>query len=128
MKAYLSDYRQSPRKVRLVADLIKGKSVVEAQGQLSFMPKKASGVFSKLLASAVANAKNVNGLKAEDLMIKEVRVDGARVLKRSMPRARGSAFQILKRNSHVLLVLGERGADIAKVTAKIKKEKATPKK
>ena len=123
MKAYLSNYRQSPRKVRLVADLIKGKSVVEAQGQLSFMPKKASEVFQKLLASAVANAKNNNGMKAEDLLIKEVRVDGARVLKRSMPRARGSAFPILKRSSHVLLVLGERGAELVK-TAKIKKEAA----
>ncbi len=126
MKAYLSDYRQSPRKVRLVADLIKGKSVVEAQGQLSFLPKKASEVFAKLLASAVANAKNTNGFKAEDLMVKEVRVDTARVLKRSMPRARGSAFQILKRNSHVSIALAERGADIAKLS-KIKKEKTAAK-
>lgn len=122
MKAYLSNYRQSPRKVRLVADLIKGKSVIQAQAELSFMPKKASEVFQKLLASAVANATNTNGLKAEDLLIKEVRVDGARVLKRSMPRARGSAFPILKRSSHVFIALAERGAEIAK-PAKIKKEK-----
>ncbi len=121
MKAYLSNYRQSPRKVRLVATLLQGKSVLEAQAQLQFMPKRAAEVFQKLLASAVANAKNTNSFKPEDLMVKEVRVDTARVLKRSMPRARGSAFQILKRSSHVFIGLSEKVAKAPKA-AKIKKE------
>ncbi len=127
MKAYLSNYRQSPRKVRLVATLLQGKSVIDAQTELTFMPKRAAEVFQKLLASAVANAKNTNSFKAEDLMIKEARVDTARVLKRSMPRARGSAFQILKRSSHILITLGEKAVKAPK-TAKIKKEAAPAKK
>lgn len=112
MKAKLSNYRQSPRKVRLVTDLVKGKSVKDALIQLSFLPKKASAVVEKLLLSAVANAK-VGDKKEEDLMIKNIEVNEGTVLKRIMPRARGSASRINKRNSHIALTLGE--VEVSKV-------------
>lgn len=107
MKAYLKNNRQSPRKVRLVADLIKGKTVPEALVQLEVSDKKASDALKTLLNSAIANAKESKGLSAENLMVKDVRVDAGIVMKRSMPRARGSAYPIKKRNSHVSLVLEE---------------------
>ena len=108
MRAILNNYRQSPRKMRLVANAVKGKSVVEAQAILSFMPKAATVPLKKLLDSAVANAKeNQKVTDAGTLVIKDFRVDPGAVLKRSMPRAHGSAYQILKRTSKVTLVLGE---------------------
>lgn len=105
MKAFLKNNRQSPRKVRLVADLIKGKTVSEALVQLEFTPKKASETLRKLLESALANAKNTYGAEKDRLIVKEVRVDKGIVLKRSMPRARGSAKPIKKRSSNISLVL-----------------------
>ena len=109
MKAVLTNYRQSPRKVRLVTDLVKGKSVEQAIALLTFSGKRAGDPIQKLIRSAIANAKTNNKAEGE-LFIKEFRVDGGVTLKRSMPRARGSAFPIKKRQSHILLVLGERGA------------------
>jgi large subunit ribosomal protein L22 len=103
--ARLNDYRQSPRKVRLVADLIKGKKVTDARNALLLLVKRASSPMLKLLDSAIANAKNNNGLDVENLVVKELRVDGGAVLHRRMPRARGMAFAIKKRTSHVLLGL-----------------------
>ncbi len=108
MKAYLHNYRQSPRKVRLVTDAVKGKPVVDAINILNFMAKRGAEPISKLLNSAIANAKSAYNLSKEDLMVSDLRVDTARVLKRSMPRARGSAFPIKKRSSHVTLTLMER--------------------
>ena len=106
MRAVLNNYRQSPRKMRLVADAIKGKTVPEARTLLSLMPKAATRPLLKLLESAVANAKeNQKVAETGGLRITDARVDGGRVLKRSMPRARGSAYQILKRTSKVTLVL-----------------------
>lgn len=108
MKAILNNYRQSPRKMRLVADAVKGKTVREARAVLSFMPKVATRPILKLLESAAANAKeNQKVSEADSLRIKDLRVDGGVVLKRSMPRAHGSAYQILKRTSKVTLVLSE---------------------
>lgn len=104
VKASLSNYRQSPRKVRLVANLVRGRKVKEAVAELGFLAKRASEPVKKLIESAVANAKHLS-IPSEDLYIKEIRVDQGVVLKRSMPRARGRAFQILKRSSHILLVL-----------------------
>lgn len=103
MKATLSNYRQSPRKVRLVANLIKGKTVSEAREQLKFLPKRASLPVAKLLDSAVANA----GGQDSNLMVSEVRVDAGATLKRMRPRARGSASRINKRTSHINLILKE---------------------
>lgn len=105
--ATLSNYRQSPRKVRVVADLIRGKSLVAANAQLAFLPKRAAGPLSKLLASALANAKNLDSaVTAETLYVSDIRVDKAPTLKRIMPRARGSASRINKRSSHVVVTLG----------------------
>jgi large subunit ribosomal protein L22 len=116
--ALLNNYRQSPRKVRLVATLLSGKSVTEALVMLQFVSKRASGPISTLINSAVANAKNNFSLDKENLFIKELRVDSGPVLKRRMPRARGRAFPIHKRTSHVRLVLAEKVGGTNKKTAK----------
>lgn len=103
--ASLKNYRQSPRKVRLVANLIKGKKVTDAINMLEVVTKRSAGPLSALINSAVANAKNNFNIEKDTLVVKELRVDGGVVMKRSMPRARGSAFPIKKRTSHVLVVL-----------------------
>ena len=109
MKAILKAYRQSPRKVRLVADLIRGKSVKNALISLQFADKKAALEMTKLLKSAVANAKGQN--KNEDsLIVTEIQVNKGATLKRMMPRARGSASRINKRTSHITLKLGEKAS------------------
>lgn len=108
VKAKLRYLRQSPRKVRLAADLIKGESVKSAEVQLRFLPKKSAGFLRKLLQSAVANAKNNFRLDKENLFIKEIRVDQGPTLKRHMPRARGRATAIKKRTSHISLVLTDK--------------------
>ncbi len=105
MKAFLKNYRQSPRKVRLVADVVRGKDVAKALDMLAFVNKRASLPVTKLINSAVANAKNA-GVPADKLIVKSIRVDKGIVLKRFMPRARGSAARINKRNSHITLELG----------------------
>lgn len=123
--ASLNDYRQAPRKVRLVANLVKGKKVGDAMSMLDFLVKEASGPMKKLIASAVANAKTNFNLSSENLFIKNVQVNPGTIMKRSMPRARGSAFPIHKHSSHVTLVLDvvvEKPKKVAKtvVTAKSK--------
>ena len=127
MKAFLKNYRQSPRKVRLVADLLKGKRVADGFVQLSALPKRATGPITKLLASAVANAKQT-GVSEENLFIENITVNKGIVLKRSMPRARGSASRINKRTSHVMLTLIEKGADSKAKKTKEKKAEKTEKK
>ncbi len=107
MKAFLKNYRQSPRKVRLVASLVKGKNVNSAIAELDFLAKRAGFPIKKLLMSAVSNAKNM-GVDAENLFIKELRVDKGIVMKRMMPAAMGSAHRINKRTSHIALVLAEK--------------------
>lgn len=99
--ASLSNYRQSPRKVRLVADLIRGKSADRALALLATLPKRASDPLAKLVRSAVANAK----VPAEELFVSRVEVNGGLVFKRQMPRARGRASLIRKKTSHVSLGL-----------------------
>lgn len=113
MKAFLKNYRQSPRKVELVTGLIKGKRVAEAFTQLDALPKRASSIIHKLLTSAVSNAKNA-GIAVDNLYVENITVNKGIVLKRMMPRARGSASRINKRTSHVALTL------IEKVTAEKK--------
>lgn len=107
MKATLSNYRQSPRKVALAAGLVRGKTAGNALVQLRFATKRASSPIVKLIESAMANARNQGVSNPEALTIQEIRVDKGMVLKRIMPRARGSAARILKRSSNVILVLGE---------------------
>ena len=107
MKAILKNYRQSPRKVRLIAGLVRGKSTTEALATLQFVDKRASGPFAKVIQSAIANAKD-HGKNVDKLFVKTVQVDKGTVLKRSMPRARGSASRINKRNSHISVELGEK--------------------
>ncbi|HZS43312.1 MAG TPA: 50S ribosomal protein L22 [Candidatus Paceibacterota bacterium] len=105
MRAALKTYRQSPRKVRLVADLIRGKKATDALVTLQFANKKAAQELSKLLKSAIANAKTQN-LSETDLFVKEIQVNKGVTLKRIMPRARGSASAINKRTSHITISLG----------------------
>lgn len=106
MKANLKNYRQSPRKVRLVADLVRGKKVSQALLELKYLPKRATEVMTKLISSAVANAKNNFKVSADDLVIKEISVDQGVTLKRYRPRARGVAKRINKRTSNIALTLG----------------------
>lgn len=122
MKALLKNYHQSPRKVRLVADLIRGKSVHDARIALTFLPKKSSPALLKLLNSATANAKS-SGLSAEELFVKSIAVNKGAVLKRFAPRARGSAARFEKTMSIVTLELGalagaQKSAPLAKEVAK----------
>jgi large subunit ribosomal protein L22 len=120
MKAFLKNYRQAPRKVRKVADLIKGKKVTEAIAELDFLAKRAGSPIKKLLLSAVANAKQM-GIEADNLFIKELRVDKGIVMKRMMPAAMGTGHRINKRTSHLFLLLAERVAtakDLKKKTNK----------
>jgi len=109
MKAVLKNYRQSPRKVRLIADLVRGKKVKDALNALTFVDKKASEPFAKVIRSAAANAK-VAGKNPEELTITKVTVDKAATLKRFMPRARGSASRINRRSSHIVVELGSKKA------------------
>ncbi len=134
MKAILKTYRQSPRKVRLLVDLIRGKKVEQAKTALMFADKKAAGVVLKLLNSAVSNAKNNSSLDIETLFVKTASVDKGVTMKRSMPRARGSAYPINKRTSHILIELAVREGKATKevskgekatLKAKSKKQKAT---
>ena len=122
MKAFLKNYRQAPRKVRLVAGLIKGKSAEEAIARLDFLAKRAGLPIKKLLLSALANAKET-GIAKENLFIKELRVDKGIVMKRMMPAAMGTGHRINKRTSHVTLVLAEKTKSL-----KVKKEKPEIKK
>lgn len=108
MRAYFKNYRQSPRKVRLVADLIRGKKVDEAEIELDFVAKRAAHHFKKLLNSAVANAKHNFNIEKENLYVKSVCVDKGVTLHRRRARARGAAFPINKRSSHITLILAQR--------------------
>lgn len=107
MKAFLKNYRQSPRKVRLIAGLVRGKSAADALPTLQFVDKRAADPFAKVIKSAVANAKD-QGKDVQKLFVKTVSVDKGTVIKRFMPRARGSASRINKRNSHISVELGEK--------------------
>ncbi len=104
MKALLKNYHQSPRKVRLVADMIRGKSVEAAKIALSFMPKKSSPAIEKLLDSAVANARS-QGVSTEGLVVSKITVDKGVVMRRLRPFARGRGGRIHKEMSIINLEL-----------------------
>lgn len=107
-RAVLRLARVSPRKVRLVADLIRGRDVGEAFEILAFTRKRSAAMVHKLLQSAVANAEvklKDGGGDIDDLVVKTITVDGGPTLRRFRPRARGSASKVLKRTSHITVVL-----------------------
>jgi large subunit ribosomal protein L22 len=106
MKAFLKNYRQSPRKVRLVANAVKGKSITSAEQILSFMLKRAGEPMMKLIQSAAANAR-AQGISSDGLIVKNIEVNKGITLKRMMPRAMGVGKRINKRSSHIKVELGE---------------------
>ena len=107
--AKLNNCPTSPRKMRLVADLVRGQKVENALNILKFNTKEASGRLEKLLLSAIANwqAKNADAnIEEAELFVKEIRVDGGMMLKRLRPAPQGRAHRIRKRSNHVTIVLG----------------------
>ena len=120
-KATLSDFRQAPRKMRIVANTVRGKKVTEALINLDFVAKKASAPIKTLILSALANAKNLD-IPTENLIVKTITVDGGSILYRRRPAARGSAHPIRKRTSAIFIELGEPATKEKKV--RIQKEKA----
>ena len=105
--AKLNYLKMAPRKVRLVADTIKGLSVNDAEAHLLIQPRRSAKALLKLLRSATANAKNNQKLDTSHLFVQSIRVDQGPITKRYLPRARGSASPIQKKMSHVTLILGE---------------------
>ena len=105
--AKLQKTRISPQKARLVADLIRGVNAETAINNLRFMPKKAARIIRKLIESAVANASQNEAIDIDTLYVKSIHVDGGPMLKRIRPRAMGRASRILKRTSHITVVLDE---------------------
>ncbi len=100
--------RISPQKARLVADLIRGKSVDQALEILTFSNKKAAALDKKVLESAIANAEHNEGADIDDLNVAKIFVDEGPTMKRIMPRAKGRADRILKRSSHITVVVADR--------------------
>jgi large subunit ribosomal protein L22 len=107
-KAHLRYVRISPRKARLVVDMIRGMDTTEAKAVLNFVPKKAARIVKKLLESAISNAVKNHGMKEENLYISKIYVDKGPTLKRWKPRARGRADRILKRTSHITIYVSQR--------------------
>ena len=106
--ATLKYARISARKVKIVADLIRGKDVDEALAIVKFTPKASSEIIEKLLKSAIANAENNHEMKAENLYVAEIYANQGPTLKRIRPAAKGSAVRIRKRTSHITIVVAER--------------------
>ena len=106
--ATLKYARISSRKVKIVADLIRGKNVDEALAIVKFTPKAASEIVEKLLKSAIANAENNHGMKSNKLYVAEIYANQGPTLRRIRPAAKGSAVRIRKRTSHITIVLKER--------------------
>ncbi len=106
--ATLSYARMSSRKAGFVLDAVRGKNVNEAIGILTYSPRYASSVILKLVKSAIANAENNNGMDADNLYIEECFANQAPTMKRMRPRAQGRAYRILKRTSHITVILNER--------------------
>nr|AHH02199.1 ribosomal protein L22 [Cranberry false blossom phytoplasma] len=111
VKAIANQMSVAPRKTRLVADLIRGKHVREAQAILMFTPKAASPIVSKLLKSAVANAVHNFSFKEEELYVKEIFVNEGLRLTRLLPRAKGKTDKIKKRTSHITIVVSSKTAE-----------------
>lgn len=108
VRAVAKHIRMSAQKVRLVVDLVRGRDVTEALTVLRFTPKAAADPVSKAIASAVANAEENFGLAAQDLYIARIMADEAPTLKRGLTGARGRYKPILKRGSHITVILAEK--------------------
>jgi large subunit ribosomal protein L22 len=104
-RAVLKRFRESPRKVRMVADMIRGRSVDDAMSILRLQQRKAAKMLSKVLGSAIANATENEKADVEKLVVSKVTVDGGPVTRRWMPRSMGRANRILSRTSHVTVVV-----------------------
>jgi large subunit ribosomal protein L22 len=126
MKATLSQFNQSPRKVRLVADLVRGKTVRQAKEALAFLPKKSAPIIDKLIASAVANAK-MGTTEMDSFVVKTITVQKGIVLRRFKPMARGRAARVHRTRSIISLELAPVAGTAKKVkkTAKKKAEAAS---
>ena len=107
-QATLKYARISARKVKIVADLIRGKEVAEALAIVKFTPKAASEIIEKLLKSAIANAENNHNMDSKNLYISEIYANQGPTLKRIRPAAKGSAVRIRKRTSHITIILREK--------------------
>ena len=107
-KAVAKFVRITPRKVRIVLDLIRGKNVAEAFAILKFTPKAGADVVEKVLRSAVANAENNFDMNVDNLYVSSCFVDQGPTMKRIHPRSRGQAFKILKRSSHITVAVEEK--------------------
>lgn len=107
VKAKANYQRISPQKARLVAQNIKGKSVEDALNTLKFTPKKAASMLAKVLNSAMSNAEQNYSLDLDELYVKHVQIDGGPSWKRIRPRAMGRATRILKRTSHITVIVDE---------------------
>ena len=107
-RATLKFARISSRKVKIVADLIRGKDVDEALAIMKFTPKASSEVLEKLLKSAIANAENNHGMSSNNLYVAEIYANQGPTMKRIRPAAKGSAVRIRKRTSHITIKLRER--------------------
>ena len=107
-QATLKYARISSRKVKIVADLIRGKNVDEAIAIVKFTPKASSEIIEKLLKSAIANAENNKGMNRSNLYVAECTASNGPIMKRIQPRAQGRAYRINKRMSHLTVVLDER--------------------
>jgi len=99
--------RISPQKARLVADVVRGMGVDKAITTLRFMPKKGAAIIQKVIESAVANATQDDQADVDNLFVKKILIDGGPTLKRIRPRAQGRATRIIKRTSHITVVLDE---------------------
>ena len=119
IKVMLNNARIAPRKSRQVVDLIRNKDLIKARNLLEFTVRRASDPILKLLNSAAASAKNNFKLEEQNLYVSKITVDEGPKLKRSFPMSRGRAYPILKRTSHITLVLSEK--DIKKEDIKTKK-------
>ena len=106
--ATLKYARISARKVKIVADLIRGKDAKEALAIVKFTPKASSEIIEKLLKSAIANAENNHGMKSNNLYVAEIYANQGPTMKRIRPAAKGSAVRIRKRTSHITIKLRER--------------------
>jgi len=107
MKAFLKNYGQSPRKVRLVAGLVRGKDVEKARAILSFMDQKSAPVIKSLIDSALANARHAKQ-DTKGLIVKSIHVDEGLELRRFMPRAMGRATPFRRRKCHIRIELGKK--------------------
>jgi large subunit ribosomal protein L22 len=104
-RAYVRGLSMSPRKMRVVANLVRGKTVEQAVGMLDLIPKKAAQLISKAVKSAAANAEDRENVSVENLRISSITIDGGPVQKRWMPRSMGRANRIIHRSSHLTVVV-----------------------